>query len=151
FAAVHRVVRLSDLCPYPSSVAYLVPVLARPGADLLVLRARLGRGHLHGLLARHPGGLLGPRPDLGAELLRVLRGEVDLVVGAVDRESQSLVGRRSVDVVDDLHAGLLRHLFPPPVYRIPNMSRITYHVHLLAHARDEATPRREGRRPLFGA
>ena len=69
---------------------------------------------------------LAPGLDVGldglGEVLKVLATQIDLIRGAIECESDSLIGGRSIEVIDNFHnLRRLLHVFTPScVPRIPD-------------------------------
>src|SRR5690348_13878736 len=113
-ASVRGVVRRLDLLGDAAAVVHGVAVGARPLADL----GRTGRAGGAAAATRGTGRaragrdlarVADPGRESVAQLLRILGAEVDLVGDAVERESDGLVGRAPVEVVDENYLDFLGH------------------------------------------
>src|SRR6478672_12943251 len=115
-SAVRLVIGGLDLGGDPAAVADLVAVVASPRAD--GAEVGLAAGALGCRAAGRPAtagalGVTDPDGEVVTQLRGVVRGQVDLVADAVERERNGLVGRGAlVDVVDEEHLDLLCHGFP---------------------------------------
>src|SRR6478672_6384447 len=106
-SAVRLVISGLDLGGDPAAVADLVAVVASPRAD--GAEVGLAAGALGCRAAGRPAtagalGVTDPDGEVVTQLRGVVRGQVDLVADAVERERN--------DVVDQEHLDLLCHGFP---------------------------------------
>src|SRR5690606_7722882 len=116
-ASVRLGVGLGDLGRDAAAVGDGEAVLPRPLADLRGVaggtpaRAAGGAARGGGPAAAGAAGVPHPGRQRVTQLGRVLGGEVDLVVHAVEAEQDGLVRECAVDVVDQRDLNLLRHVF----------------------------------------
>lgn len=112
------VVGVDDGLGNPPSGAGAVSVVLRPLADplrFLTLGPAYGRSGGGGGLAALPapaGGLAGFVRVLGkggTESFRVLGGQVDLVLGAIEPETDRLLGHFTIEVIHQFHLYALCH------------------------------------------
>src|SRR5690606_29894642 len=121
-SGVRLFVGLANIGRNPTAVVHLVPLLLGPGADLrgVGAAAPAARAALSTAARRAAGTtpVLQVRLKRGAQLVGVLRVEVDLVALAVQGERHRLVGLAPVDVVDKENLNLLCHRLPFHEYRL---------------------------------
>src|SRR5690625_395088 len=108
--AVSLLVRLADGSGDAAAVGDLEALPAGPFTDACGLAgAAAGAAGAPGATTAHTACLLDPGGQVGAQLGRVLRGQVDLVGDAVEGEAHGLVRLGAIGVIDELHIGLSCH------------------------------------------
>src|SRR5215467_2913940 len=98
------------------AIAHPNAAVFRPRADVTAALASRSRPGPGGPAGHSPAQLAGMAHE-GSELLTESQGmlvaQIDLIVSAVEPESQGFIGMTAVNIVSQLDAYLLSHLLPP--------------------------------------